>query len=237
MLPLVENGRALTLLSGVPMVLTLMAALIDRGRNRYAANRGRLGEISRRYGVPGQTDPRKVGAALLATHPPRDSGMAAGPGDRARLDEDADGMIAPVDIGDRRISGCGIVMQIKDGEFVRGDPKKPGTSSWSKKNVQAVEPDLLAGRSLRAARGDAVRAESDGLDRVGVGDAGHPEPLPGHLREDSVARRAGGGRSPRRSPTRCVPTGTSVSSRSTSSSPASLASTCAWKRAAWPSDQ
>jgi hypothetical protein len=59
-------------------------------------------------------------------------------------DFDADGMIAPVDIGDRRISGCGIVMQVQDGEFVRVDPKKPGTFSCSKKNVQVVELDLLA---------------------------------------------------------------------------------------------
>jgi hypothetical protein len=57
-------------------------------------------------------------------------------------DFDAEGMIAPVDLGDRRIIGCGIVMQIQDGEFVRVDPKKPGTFTCSKKNVQVVELDL-----------------------------------------------------------------------------------------------
>jgi hypothetical protein len=35
-------------------------------------------------------------------------------------------------------------MQVQDGEFVRVDPKKPGTFSCSKKNVQVVELDLLA---------------------------------------------------------------------------------------------
>lgn len=59
-------------------------------------------------------------------------------------DFDADGMIAEVDVGDRRISGCGIVMQIKNGEFVRVNPTKPGTFSCSQKNVQVVELDLLA---------------------------------------------------------------------------------------------
>ena len=57
-------------------------------------------------------------------------------------DFDADGMIAPVDLGDRRIIGCGIVMQIQDGEFVRVHPKKAGTFACSKKNVQVVELDL-----------------------------------------------------------------------------------------------
>jgi ABC-type branched-subunit amino acid transport system substrate-binding protein len=57
-------------------------------------------------------------------------------------DFDADGMIAPVDMGDRRIIGCGIVMQIQDGEFVRVHPKKAGTFACSKKNVQVVELDL-----------------------------------------------------------------------------------------------
>jgi ABC-type branched-subunit amino acid transport system substrate-binding protein len=58
-------------------------------------------------------------------------------------DFDAGGMIAPVDVGDRRIRGCGIVMQIQDGEFVRVDPKKPGTFKCAPSNVQVVELDLL----------------------------------------------------------------------------------------------
>jgi len=50
-------------------------------------------------------------------------------------DFDADGMIAPVDVGDRRIRGCGVVMQIKN--------QKPGTFSCAASNVQVVELDLL----------------------------------------------------------------------------------------------
>ncbi len=57
-------------------------------------------------------------------------------------DFDAEGMIAPVDLGDRRIIGCGIIMQIQDGEFVRVHPKKAGTFACSDKNVQVVELDL-----------------------------------------------------------------------------------------------
>jgi ABC-type branched-subunit amino acid transport system substrate-binding protein len=56
---------------------------------------------------------------------------------------DADGMIAPVDVGARRIRGCGIVMQIKNQKFVRVDPKKPGTFSCAASNVKVVDLDLL----------------------------------------------------------------------------------------------
>ena len=56
---------------------------------------------------------------------------------------DADGMIAPVDVGARRIRGCGVVMQIKNQKFVRVDPKKPGTFSCAASNVKVVDLDLL----------------------------------------------------------------------------------------------
>jgi hypothetical protein len=58
-------------------------------------------------------------------------------------DFDANGMITPIDIGARRFSGCGVVMQIQNQEFVRVHPKKPGTFACSPKNVQEVQLDLL----------------------------------------------------------------------------------------------
>jgi ABC-type branched-subunit amino acid transport system substrate-binding protein len=58
-------------------------------------------------------------------------------------DFDANGMIAPVDLGERRFSGCGIVMQIRDQEFVRVHPKKAGTFACAPSNVQQVKLDLL----------------------------------------------------------------------------------------------
>ncbi len=58
-------------------------------------------------------------------------------------DFNAGGMIATVDVGDRRISECGIVMQVEDQDFVRRNPKKPGTFDCNKDYVQVVKLDLL----------------------------------------------------------------------------------------------
>jgi hypothetical protein len=40
---------------------------------------------------------------------------------------DADGMIAPIDLAGRQISNCSVTMQVKNGNFVRVSPTKPGT--------------------------------------------------------------------------------------------------------------
>jgi ABC-type branched-subunit amino acid transport system substrate-binding protein len=58
-------------------------------------------------------------------------------------DFDAGGMIAAVDVGDRRISECGIVMQVEGEDFVRKHPKKAGTFACKKDYVQVVQLDLL----------------------------------------------------------------------------------------------
>ena len=42
-------------------------------------------------------------------------------------DFDGGGMMAPTDIGARTQSTCYVLMQVKDGEFVRANPTKPGT--------------------------------------------------------------------------------------------------------------
>jgi hypothetical protein len=40
---------------------------------------------------------------------------------------DADGMFAPIDLAGRGISNCSVTMQVKNGDYVRVSPTKPGT--------------------------------------------------------------------------------------------------------------
>jgi len=40
---------------------------------------------------------------------------------------DAEGMFAPIDLAGRQISNCSVTMQIKNGDYVRVSPTKPGT--------------------------------------------------------------------------------------------------------------
>jgi len=56
---------------------------------------------------------------------------------------DANGMIGTVNIGERRTSPCYVLLQVKNGKFVRVAPTKKGTFNCDKKNVQQVELDLL----------------------------------------------------------------------------------------------
>ncbi len=45
---------------------------------------------------------------------------------------DAEGMFAPIDLAGRKISSCSVTMQVKNGEYVRVSPTKPGTfKCWS----------------------------------------------------------------------------------------------------------
>jgi ABC-type branched-subunit amino acid transport system substrate-binding protein len=43
----------------------------------------------------------------------------------------ADGMLGPTDVGGRKVSGCGVILQVKGGKFVRVTPKKKGTIDCS----------------------------------------------------------------------------------------------------------
>jgi len=52
---------------------------------------------------------------------------------------DADGMLATTDVGGRVPSNCYYLGQVKDGDFVRVHPKKPGTFDCSPKNVATVK--------------------------------------------------------------------------------------------------
>ena len=43
----------------------------------------------------------------------------------------ADGMLGPTDVGGRKVSPCGVILQVKNGKFVRVSPKKKGTLDCS----------------------------------------------------------------------------------------------------------
>jgi ABC-type branched-subunit amino acid transport system substrate-binding protein len=43
----------------------------------------------------------------------------------------ADGMLGPTDVGGRKVGRCGMILQIKNGKFVRVSPKKKGTLDCS----------------------------------------------------------------------------------------------------------
>jgi len=58
---------------------------------------------------------------------------------------DADGMFAPIDLAGRGLSGCSVTMQVKNGQFVRVNPTKPGTFACSPKNIISWKLDLFTG--------------------------------------------------------------------------------------------
>jgi ABC-type branched-subunit amino acid transport system substrate-binding protein len=53
---------------------------------------------------------------------------------------DGDGMLPPTDVGGRKVSGCGAILQVRDGEFERVSPKKKGTLKCG--DVVKVKLDL-----------------------------------------------------------------------------------------------
>jgi hypothetical protein len=55
----------------------------------------------------------------------------------------ADGMFGTVDLAGRLVSPCHVLLQVKNGTFVRVFPKKPGTFDCAKKNAIHVQLDLL----------------------------------------------------------------------------------------------
>jgi ABC-type branched-subunit amino acid transport system substrate-binding protein len=56
---------------------------------------------------------------------------------------DANGIIGPMDIGNREPSPCLVVVQVKNGKLVRVHPTKPGTFDCNPKNIAQVKMDLL----------------------------------------------------------------------------------------------
>ena len=58
-------------------------------------------------------------------------------------DFDADGMVAPTDVGGKKPSGCYVLTQVRDGEFVRVSPKKKGTIHCNPKLTVSQKLDLI----------------------------------------------------------------------------------------------
>jgi len=56
---------------------------------------------------------------------------------------DAQGLVGPTDVGSHEPGPCFVLMQVKNGKFVRVTPTKPGTFDCNKKNITPVELDLL----------------------------------------------------------------------------------------------
>jgi len=56
---------------------------------------------------------------------------------------DADGMIGKTDVGERIPTPCYVLMQVKDGEFVRVHPRKIGTFDCDPRNAMSLELDLV----------------------------------------------------------------------------------------------
>jgi hypothetical protein len=62
---------------------------------------------------------------------------------KATTSFDAGGMWGAVNIAERTPSACFMVLQIRDGEYVRVYPKKPGTMDCKKKNIVTYQDDIL----------------------------------------------------------------------------------------------
>jgi len=56
---------------------------------------------------------------------------------------DGDGMWGTTDVGNHVPTGCFVLTQVQDGEFVRVHPKKPGTFDCKKSNRIEIEEDLF----------------------------------------------------------------------------------------------
>jgi ABC-type branched-subunit amino acid transport system substrate-binding protein len=56
---------------------------------------------------------------------------------------DAQGIIGPMDIGNREPNPCYVLVTVKNGKFVRTNPTKPGTFDCNTKNIKEVKMDLL----------------------------------------------------------------------------------------------
>jgi len=58
---------------------------------------------------------------------------------------DAEGMLGAIDLAGRRVTSCDVTLRVKNGNFVRVNPTKPGTFDCSPKNVITRKLDLATG--------------------------------------------------------------------------------------------
>jgi ABC-type branched-subunit amino acid transport system substrate-binding protein len=55
----------------------------------------------------------------------------------------AEGMFGTIDLARRKVTACGVTMRVKNNDFVRVNPTKPGTFDCSPKNVILRKLDLI----------------------------------------------------------------------------------------------
>jgi hypothetical protein len=58
---------------------------------------------------------------------------------------DADGMLAPIDLAGRTISNCSVTLQVKNGDYVRVSPTKPGTFKCWPNGIVERKLDIFNG--------------------------------------------------------------------------------------------
>jgi len=58
-----------------------------------------------------------------------------------RAEVDGQGMIGPTDVGGKKLNGCFVLTQVKNGKYVRVFPKQKGTLNCDGKNVTTVQLD------------------------------------------------------------------------------------------------
>ena len=58
------------------------------------------------------------------------------------LDEHTDGMFGTIDLAGRKTSDCHILLQVKNGDYQRLQPTKPGTFDCNKKYVKTIQLDV-----------------------------------------------------------------------------------------------
>jgi hypothetical protein len=58
-----------------------------------------------------------------------------------RAEVDGQGMLGPTDVGGKKLNGCFVLTQVKNGKYVRVFPKEKGTLNCDSKNVTTVQLD------------------------------------------------------------------------------------------------
>ncbi|HMF81828.1 MAG TPA: ABC transporter substrate-binding protein [Acidimicrobiia bacterium] len=58
-----------------------------------------------------------------------------------RAEVDGQGMLGPTDVGGKKLNGCFVLTQVKNGKYVRIFPKQKGTLNCDSKNVTTVQLD------------------------------------------------------------------------------------------------
>jgi hypothetical protein len=58
-----------------------------------------------------------------------------------KAEVDGQGMLGPTDVGGKKLNGCFVLTQVKNGKYVRVFPKEKGTFNCDRKNVTTIKID------------------------------------------------------------------------------------------------